>query len=146
MIIYKEVHFCFFFYKSQLKVLLRQSSRATLPQRMSCWAWRKLPGVGGGTLWWKGGSMEGEEIKTTFQRQKQTPTQTDNIGTLSWRGRFMVGGQRLCPGWPSPQRERRRTGRDKQKELSVKIRILFWKYHTRNAKKLCNFLAFLSYH
>ena len=24
--------------------------------------------------------MEGEEIKTTFQRQKQTPTQTDNIG------------------------------------------------------------------
>ena len=24
--------------------------------------------------------MEGEEIKTTFQRQKQTPTQTDNKG------------------------------------------------------------------
>ena len=40
--------------------------------------------------------MEGEEIKTTFQRQKPTPTQTDNIGDR--RGRFMVGGQRLCPG------------------------------------------------
>ena len=36
--------------------------------------------------------MEGEEIKTTFHRQ--TPTQTDNRGTRSWRGRFMEGGQR----------------------------------------------------